>query len=107
MFHGDRTKDEIINFALRMSGPPVQQITKVESMDNIKTHNALFFMYVGPQEGHLWDIYNQVAEQFQPHGFFYTASTEIAKKHVDIDDLPAIFVYKESMHYFFSGKTFF
>lgn len=71
-------------------------------MDNLKTHNALFFMYVGSQEGHLWDIYNQVAEHFQPHGFFYAASTEIAKRHVDIDDLPAVFVYKESMHYFFS-----
>lgn len=88
-----------------MSGPPVQQITKMESMDNLKTHNALFFMYVGPQENHLWEIYNQVAEQFQAHGFFYAASTEIAKRHVDIDDLPAVFVYKESMHYFFSGNS--
>lgn len=106
-FVGDRIKEDIVNFALRMSGPPVQQVTKMESMDNLKTHNALFFMYVGPQDGHLWDIYNQVAEQFQPHGFFYAASTEIAKRHVDIDDFPAVLVYKESMHYFFSGKQFY
>lgn len=107
-FHGDRTKDDIINFALRMSGPPVQQITKSETMDNLKAHNALFFMYVGPQEGLLWQTYNTVAEKFQPHGFFYSVPNEIAKKHVDIDDLPAVFVYKESCHYFFpleSGDT--
>lgn len=88
-----------------MAGPPVQQITKMDTMDNLKTNNALFFMFVGVQEGTLWEIYNQVAEKFQPHGFFYAASTQIAKRHVDVDDLPAVFVYKESMHYFFPSKS--
>ncbi|GLV33639.1 Thioredoxin-related transmembrane protein 3 [Carabus blaptoides fortunei] len=107
-FHGDRTKEDIVNFALRMAGPPVQQITKPETMDSLKAHNSLFFMYVGPQEGPLWNVFYTVAERFQPHGFFYAVSNEIAKKHVDIDDLPAVFVYKESCHYFFtveSGNT--
>lgn len=103
-FHGDRTKEDIVNFALRMAGPPVQQITKPETMDSLKAHNSLFFMYVGPQEGSLWNAYFTVAETFQPHGFFYAVSNEIAKKHVDIDDLPVVFVYKESCHYFFTGK---
>lgn len=89
-----------------MSGPPVQQITKPETMDTLKANNGLFFMYVGPQDGPLWTVYNQVAGQFQPFGFFYTVSNEIAKKHVDIDELPAVFVHKESCHYFFPSKYF-
>lgn len=92
-----------MNFALRMSGPPVQQITRPESLTNIKNMNQLFFMYVGPQEGPLWEAYFLVASKLQPFGFFYSGSAEIAKHQVDVDELPVIFVYKESMHYFYTG----
>jgi thioredoxin domain-containing protein 10 len=53
-FKGDRTKEEIMNFALRVSGPPVQQITRSESLENLKTSNPLFFVYVGDHAGLLW-----------------------------------------------------
>jgi thioredoxin domain-containing protein 10 len=53
-FKGDRTKEEIVNFALRVSGPPVQQITRSESLENLKASNPLFFVYVGDHEGSLW-----------------------------------------------------
>ncbi|XP_017778082.1 PREDICTED: protein disulfide-isomerase TMX3 [Nicrophorus vespilloides] len=101
-FHGDRTKDDILNFAKRMSGPPVQELTRADSMNSIKTAHQLFFMYVGSQDGPLWNVYHGVATRLQAHGFFYSASTDIAKQHVDIDELPAVFVYKESLHYFYS-----
>lgn len=66
-------------------------------------------MYVGEQEGPLWDAYYDVASKMQPHSFFYAANKEIAKQHVDIDELPAVFVYKESLHYFYTCrlKSFF
>lgn len=108
-FNGDRTKDDIVNFALRMAGPPVQELTRVDSLANIKLKNQIFFMYVGQQDGSLWEAYYMVASKMQPHGFFYAASTEIAKQHVDVEELPALFVYKEGLHYFYSGllKFFF
>jgi hypothetical protein len=53
-FSGDRTKEEIVNFALRLSGPPVRQITRSESLENLKTSNPLFFIYVGDNAGPLW-----------------------------------------------------
>lgn len=102
IFHGDRTKEDIVNFAIRMAGPPVQEVTRSESLTNIKNMNQLFFMYVGSQEGPLWEIFYDAALKLQPHGFFYSATEEIAKQHVDIDELPAVFVYKESLHYFYS-----
>lgn len=86
-----------------MAGPPVQEVTRSESLTNIKNMNQLFFMYVGSQEGPLWEIFYDAALKLQPHGFFYSATEEIAKQHVDIDELPAVFVYKESLHYFYSG----
>lgn len=104
-FNGDRTKDDIVNFALRMSSPPVQEITRPESLNTIKSNHNIFFMYVGVKEGVLWDTYYAGASKLQAHGFFYAASSEIASQYVDIDELPAIFVYKESLHYFYEVET--
>jgi thioredoxin domain-containing protein 10 len=53
-FKGDRTKEDIVNFALRVSGPPVKQITRAESLENLKASNPLFFVYVGDNAGLLW-----------------------------------------------------
>lgn len=103
-FYGDRTREDIVNFALRMSGPPVQQITRPESLTNLKNLNQLFFMYVGPQEGPLWDAYQLTATKLQPYGFFYSGNAEITKHQVDTDELPIIFVYKEGMHYFYPSE---
>lgn len=103
-FSGDRTKEDIVKFALRMSGPAVQQISRPESLEHLKSHTALFFMYVGAQDGALWTLYSRIAVHFQPHGFFYAAREDLARRHVGIDDLPAVFVYKESMHYFYPGN---
>lgn len=89
-----------------MSGPPVQQITRTDSLANIKNKHHLFFMYVGPQEGHLWEAYLAAAAKLQPYGFFYSAKHDLVKQHADIDDLPAVFVYKENLQYFYPGKYF-
>ncbi|XP_046396387.1 protein disulfide-isomerase TMX3 isoform X1 [Ischnura elegans] len=106
VFKADRTKEEIVNFAIRMSGPPVQQITRPESIDNLKASNPLFFVYVGNPHGPLWESFYSVAEKFQPYGFFYAVSEEIARKHVKLKSAPVVFVYKENMFYFFDGDDF-
>lgn len=100
-FRGDRTKEEIVNFALRVSGPPVQHITKMDSLDHIKSKYQLFFLYVGDSFGPLWEVYSEVAEKFQPHGFFYSTSEYIAKHHISAKDIPSVFVYKETTFYEF------
>ncbi|GLH03080.1 Protein disulfide-isomerase [Gryllus bimaculatus] len=104
-FRGDRTKDEIVNFALRVSGPPVQHITKLESLDNIKANNPLFFLYVGDSSGSLWEVYSEVAEKFQPHGFFYSTGEKIAKNHAEIKKAPTVFVFKETVFYEFEDDV--
>lgn len=54
VYEGDRTRDEIVKFALRLSGPPVQEITKTQSFDTIKKERDLYFLYVGDRSGVLW-----------------------------------------------------
>lgn len=54
VYEGDRTREEIVKFALRLSGPPVQEITKTLSFDTIKKDRDLYFLYVGDRSGVLW-----------------------------------------------------
>ncbi|XP_017299960.1 protein disulfide-isomerase TMX3 [Diaphorina citri] len=49
-FQGDRNTEDIINFALRVSGPPVLKITKSKSIEELKNKNQVFFLYVGPPD---------------------------------------------------------
>lgn len=104
IYTGDRIKEELIPYALRMSGPPVQQVTLVESVDTIKSQNPIFFVFVGRQVGILWDTYHSIAENFQAHGFFYATSIEVATRHFEIDAQTSILVYKERSHYFFPSN---
>lgn len=106
IYNGDRTKEELLPYATRMSGPPVQLVTRTESVDMLKANHAIFFAFVGKQDGLLWDTYHSVAEHFQPHGFFYATSVDVANRHFSIDTLPAVVVYKERNHFYFPRKKF-
>jgi thioredoxin domain-containing protein 10 len=101
IYNGERTKEELIHFANRLSGPPVQQVTRLDSFDILKSNNPIFFTYVGKQDGGLWETFYLASEHYQPHAYFYATSLDIAKKHFEIDATPAIMVYKERNHYFY------
>ncbi|SPP87017.1 protein disulfide-isomerase TMX3 [Drosophila guanche] len=100
-YNGDRSRDELVDYALRMSGPPVQLVTRTESVDMLKGSHTIFFMFVGQQEGVVWDTYYAAAEGYQEHGFFYATSEDIAAQHFDFEKLPAVIVYKEEQHHFY------
>lgn len=101
-YNGDRTKDEIVKFALRLNGPPVQEITKTQSFDIIKNDNNLYFIYIGEKLGNLWDIYYKTSITFQQHAFFYQSHYDIIDNHVPSTNKPTIYVYKENLHYNFT-----
>lgn len=56
-FAGEQTKEELVNYALRMAGPPVSVVAKPDTVDIIKEKNPIFFTYVGQQSGPLWVSY--------------------------------------------------
>ncbi|XP_066992265.1 protein disulfide-isomerase TMX3 isoform X2 [Anabrus simplex] len=103
IFKGDRTKEEIINFALRLSGPPVKPIMKADNIGHLMVTNSLWFLYVGPPVGPYWETYNEVAESFQPHAFFYSTTEENAKLHVSpLRRVPGVYLFKDSDYRCFS-----
>ncbi|KAL1513223.1 hypothetical protein ABEB36_002659 [Hypothenemus hampei] len=101
-YNGERSKEAIVNYALRMAGGPVQDVRQVDSIDRLKKQNQLFFMYVGKPKGPLWDTYFATASLLQPYVFFYSVHENLVKDTVDIPSTPAIFVHKEGSHYFFN-----
>lgn len=105
-FTGDRVKEELLTFAYRMMGPAVQPVTQMDSFDMLKTQNEVFFVFVGQQNGSLWNTFLAAAQLFQPHGFFYSTTPEIANRHFQIDSLPVVLVHKENNHYHFPRKHF-
>ncbi|XP_053594639.1 protein disulfide-isomerase TMX3 [Microplitis demolitor] len=104
-YNGDRTKEEIVKFALRLSGPPVQEITKRQSFDTIKNQHDLYFLYVGEKFGPLWNLYHKTADAFQPYAFFYESHPVVVGKHAPVENTPVIFVYKENSHYNFTAHN--
>lgn len=104
IYNGDRMREDMLAFAYRMSGPPVQLVTQIDSFDMLKAQNELFFTYVGLRNGSLWKKFYRTAEHFQPHAYFYATSRELATPHFQIDTLPAVLVYKETNHYHFQCK---
>lgn len=104
IYSGERVRDDLLAFAYRMSGPPVQLVTQIDSLDMLKAQNELLFTYVGQRNGSLWNMYHKIAEHFQPHSNFYATSRELAKPHFQIDTLPVVLVYKENSHYHFPRK---
>ncbi|XP_015588052.1 protein disulfide-isomerase TMX3 isoform X2 [Cephus cinctus] len=103
VYHGDRTRDEIVKFAQRLSGPPVQEITKSQSFDTIKRDRDVYFLYVGEKSGSLWEVYRRAADVFQPHAFFYQSHPHVVGEHAPVQKAPALFVYKENCHYNFTA----
>lgn len=95
VFSGERSKDELLHFVMRLSGPPVQPVKRPESIDVLKQTNPVFFAFIGQQENILWDSFNKIAERFQSHSYFYHIPMEIAQKHLSIDIEPTIIVHKD------------
>lgn len=102
-FTGDRVKEEILNFAIRLAGPPVQPITTPESLAQYMNYNKLFFIYVGPPEGLLWEAYFSAATKMQQHSFFYSVEENVSREHLDNIHVPVILVHNENATFPFLG----
>ncbi|XP_066257777.1 protein disulfide-isomerase TMX3 [Euwallacea similis] len=103
-YNGERTKKALVDYALRMAGPPVQEIRQMESIDKLRNQSQLFFLYVGDREGFLWDIYYMIASQLQPHIFFYSINDAMGREVLGISKTPVILVHKEGEQYFYNAK---
>ena len=96
-YEGDRTREDIVGFARRLMGPAVSHIHNAADLAEAKkTSGGILFLYVGKEEGSLWDEFRQNALHFQKDEFMYSASASVVASEVKVTDEPAILVFKDS-----------
>ncbi|CAH1284891.1 unnamed protein product [Diabrotica balteata] len=116
-FSGDRNKDDIVQFALRMEGPPIRFISSSKYLSKIKRTVDTFFMYNGVQKGELWNEFFHISHQFRAHSLFFAfddhcgpfitsngefiTSNENKENCGDAANTPSIYVYKDNKTHFF------
>ncbi|XP_050538268.1 protein disulfide-isomerase TMX3 isoform X2 [Daktulosphaira vitifoliae] len=101
-FNGERSTEELVHFAKRMERPPVQEVTDTNDIEMLKQSKKNFFMFIGESKEHFWDLFYDLAKQFQAHSYFYITSENLGKQHFSFDKSPAVIVYKEEQHYIFN-----
>lgn len=94
-YEGDRTRDDIVNFATRLTGPAVKSIENKLEFEDAKTKSELFFLFAGQQDGPMWDTFKKVATAYQQHEYFYQASVEVAQQFSGVRESQTIRVYKD------------
>ncbi|CAG0919604.1 unnamed protein product [Notodromas monacha] len=94
-FSRDRTREELVDFARRLSGPPVKFIDSCTDMQVALQDEKLFFVYVGERKGDLWLAFETSAKHLQDHLMFFAIEMDCLKWHLKEAKSPAVAVFKE------------
>ncbi|CAG0888117.1 unnamed protein product [Darwinula stevensoni] len=99
-YSGDRSKDDILAFAKRLSGPAVKVLATCAHLDAVIRGHDLFFLYVGERTGTLWNAFQGAAFAFQErHSFYAVDAMCLNKLHEPTVVLPAVFVHKDKVYH--------
>ncbi|XP_016395335.1 protein disulfide-isomerase TMX3-like [Sinocyclocheilus rhinocerous] len=100
-YKGPRTKDAIIEFTNRVSGPVVRPLSSVQLFQHVMSRHDLIFVYIG-RESLLKKEYYKAATEYIVHTYFFTASEEVLPKAVTLQDVPAVAVFKDRTYYLYN-----
>uniref|UniRef100_A0A8C1ZB85 protein disulfide-isomerase n=1 Tax=Cyprinus carpio TaxID=7962 RepID=A0A8C1ZB85_CYPCA len=100
-YKGPRTKDAIIEFTNRVSGPVVRKLSSVQLFQHVMSRHDLIFVYIGG-ESLLKKEYYKAATEYIVHTYFFTASEEVLPKAVTLQDVPAVAVFKDRTYYLYN-----
>ncbi|TRY84141.1 hypothetical protein DNTS_026041 [Danionella cerebrum] len=103
-YKGQRTKDAIIEFTTRVSGPAVRTISSLELFRHVMSRHDLFFVYIGG-ESFLKNQFYKAAAEYIIYTYFYTAPEKILPKAVTLQDVPAVAVFKDGTYYIYNEFT--
>ncbi|XP_067135528.1 protein disulfide-isomerase TMX3 [Centruroides vittatus] len=109
-YKGDRVREEIVEFAWRMDGPPVRHFPSCDEFHNARNNKKVFFLYVDgnnlDQNVALKDEYTRIAEEFQPLIYFYTAPTFCLSRinGFKIPTKASVYVFKDKTSFKFDEE---
>ncbi|XP_067837533.1 protein disulfide-isomerase TMX3-like [Heptranchias perlo] len=99
-YRGPRTKEDIIEFANRVSGPLVRSLPTQQLFDHWQKRHPVFFVYVG-SESPLKEKFFEVASELIVYTYFFSASEDAFPQDVAVQELPAVLVFKDGTYYMY------
>ncbi|KAK2724281.1 hypothetical protein QYM36_000962, partial [Artemia franciscana] len=94
-YNGDRNRESIIDFGLRVAGPPVRILRDPADFKDVARTYDNFFTYLGDRQGDLWDKYEAAAKKYLAFNYFFAASPSCAEQKIKLKKYPAVAVYKD------------
>ncbi|XP_053083644.1 protein disulfide-isomerase TMX3a isoform X2 [Pangasianodon hypophthalmus] len=96
-YNGQKTKDAILEFTYRVSGPSVRALTSVQLFQHVLSRHQLFFVYVGGRSPLKGQFY-KVASEFLIHNYFFSATVDVLPQAVTLQDVPSVVVFKDGAY---------
>ncbi|KAF5908947.1 protein disulfide-isomerase TMX3-like, partial [Clarias magur] len=96
-FNGPRTKDAILEFTNRVSGPSVRALTSERLFQHALNRHQLLFVYVGGRSPLKGQFY-KVASEFVIHNYFFSATVDVVPQAVKLQEVPSVLVFKDGLY---------
>ncbi|XP_028832691.1 protein disulfide-isomerase tmx3a isoform X2 [Denticeps clupeoides] len=93
-YNGPRTKDDIVEFVNRVSGPAVRTLPSQQLFQHVMSRNDILFVYIG-KASPLKENYMKMASEMIVHISFFAASEDILPKAVVLHEIPSVVVFKD------------
>ncbi|XP_010893806.1 protein disulfide-isomerase TMX3 [Esox lucius] len=102
-YRGPRTKEAIMDFADRVSGPVVRALPSQQLFQNVMSRHDVLFVYVGGTSD-LKEKYFSAAKELIVHTYFFSATRHILPKAVTLEEYPAVVVFKEGTYFLYNEQ---
>uniref|UniRef100_A0A3Q2FTH3 protein disulfide-isomerase n=1 Tax=Cyprinodon variegatus TaxID=28743 RepID=A0A3Q2FTH3_CYPVA len=96
-YPGSRTKDGILDFADRVSGPLVRSLSSTRLFQHAVSRHKVLVLYVGATSELKANV-TATAEELIIHTSFFSASREVLPKELTLTSLPAVLLFKDGTY---------
>ncbi|XP_077348508.1 protein disulfide-isomerase TMX3 [Lithobates pipiens] len=97
-YRGQRTKEDIVEFANRVAGPLIRQLPSQQMFEHVQKRHQVLFVYVGV-DSTLKEKFIEVASELIVYTYFFSASEDVLPEYVKLNEVPAILVFKDSTYF--------
>ncbi|XP_035988875.1 protein disulfide-isomerase TMX3 [Fundulus heteroclitus] len=102
-YPGSRTKDGILDFADRVSGPLVRSLSSPRLFQHAISRHDVMVVYVGATS-ELKANLTAAAEELIVHTYFFSASREVVPKELTLTFLPAVLLFKDGTYFIYDEE---
>ncbi|XP_012860219.1 protein disulfide-isomerase TMX3 [Echinops telfairi] len=99
-YRGPRTKDDIIDFAHRVSGALIRPLPSRQMFEHVRRRHRVFYVYVGG-ESPLKEKYIDAASELIVYSYFFAATEEVIPESVVLKEMPAVLVFKDDTYFIY------